>query len=140
MATLGNTLTSEEYITSTILNTTSGNIVAQIPSLSGYATETWANSTFIDNTEMTTISGDLSSRITAAAVKYLTYDRSTNLTYSVSLDGKNFDTLINSITMARASFLTPAYIGVFTGHGNVSIATGITRMRARIFHWSLTQP
>jgi hypothetical protein len=55
------------------LTTTSGDIVSQIPSLSGYATQSWANSTFIDTSEMTTVSGDLSTRITAAAVKYLTY-------------------------------------------------------------------
>jgi len=41
------------------LTTTSGDIVAQIPSLSGYATESWVSTNYIDNSEMTTISGDL---------------------------------------------------------------------------------
>jgi hypothetical protein len=50
------------------LTTTSGDIVSQIPSLVGYATQSWANTTFIDTNEMTTISGDLVSQMDAGGV------------------------------------------------------------------------
>jgi hypothetical protein len=70
----------------------------------------------------------------------LSDDRNANLTFGIGFDGVNFDALLNPITLARAAFLTPSHIGIMTGHGAASIATGITRMRARIFHWSLTQP
>jgi hypothetical protein len=58
------------YVTELRLTTTSGDIVAQIPSLTGYATELWANSTFIDTIEMTTISGDLIAQIPAGGISY----------------------------------------------------------------------
>jgi hypothetical protein len=45
------------------LTTTSGDIITQIPSLAGYATEAWANSTFIDTGELTTASGDIVAQI-----------------------------------------------------------------------------
>jgi DUF4097 and DUF4098 domain-containing protein YvlB len=50
------------------LLTASGDIVVQIPSLAGYATESWANGQFIDNSEMTTISGDIISQMSAGGV------------------------------------------------------------------------
>lgn len=67
-------------------------------------------------------------------------DRNANLTWGIGMDGRNFDSLIATITMARATYLTPSHIGVMTGHGAASVATGTTRMRARIFHWLLSQP
>ena len=54
----GSTIT-DGYVTVSQLTTTSGDIVSQIPSLSGYATESWVYTNYIDNTEMTTISGDI---------------------------------------------------------------------------------
>lgn len=53
----------DRYFTEAEITTISGDIVAQIPSLTGYATETWVNNNFIDNSEMTTISGDIMSSI-----------------------------------------------------------------------------
>lgn len=53
----------DRYFTEAEITTISGDIVAQIPSLAGYATETWVNNNFIDNSEMTTISGDLQTQI-----------------------------------------------------------------------------
>jgi hypothetical protein len=58
------------YVTELKLTTTSGDLVAQIPSLTGYATESWASSTFIDTIEMTTISGDLIAQIPVGGVSY----------------------------------------------------------------------
>jgi hypothetical protein len=66
------------YATTAQLTTTSGDIVAQIPSLSGYATITQLTTTsgdimnhveldFISNSEMTTISGDVIAQIPSLA-------------------------------------------------------------------------
>jgi hypothetical protein len=55
-------LTTKYYVDD-LVSTASGAIVAQIPSLTGYATETWVNNNFIDNSEMTTISGDIVAQI-----------------------------------------------------------------------------
>jgi len=41
------------------ITTASSYIISQIPSLDGYATQTWVNSNFIDTSEITTISGDI---------------------------------------------------------------------------------
>jgi hypothetical protein len=49
----------------------SGAIVAQIPSLAGYATQVWVASGYIDNSEMTTVSGDIVGQI-PSLVGYLT--------------------------------------------------------------------
>jgi hypothetical protein len=43
--------------------TVSGDIVAQIPSLVGYATEVYVSDNYIDNSELTTTSGDIVSQI-----------------------------------------------------------------------------
>jgi len=51
------------YYTEGEVDSISGAIVAQIPSLTGYATETWVNNNFVDNSEMTTISGDIVAQI-----------------------------------------------------------------------------
>lgn len=51
------------YTTTSQLTTASGDIVSQIPSLTGYATETWTNTNFIDNSEAATISGNIVSQI-----------------------------------------------------------------------------
>lgn len=53
----------DRYYTESEVDSISGAIVAQIPSLTGYATETWVNNNFIDNSEMTTISGDIVAQI-----------------------------------------------------------------------------
>lgn len=46
------------------ITTASGDIVAQIPSLTGYATESWVNSqNYVDVTELTTTSGDIVNQI-----------------------------------------------------------------------------
>jgi len=46
-------------VTLEMLTTTSGDIVDQIPSITGYATQSWVSENYIDNNEMTTISGDV---------------------------------------------------------------------------------
>lgn len=53
----------DRYFTETEITTISGDIIAQIPSLTGYATETWVSDNYIDNSEMTTISGDIVAQI-----------------------------------------------------------------------------
>jgi hypothetical protein len=84
-------------ITQDQLTTTSGHIVAQIPSLSGYATQSWANTTFIDNTEMTTISGDLVAR---GNIRYLKY----------TIDGGG-----STIATGAQPFTTLPYAGTING-------------------------
>jgi len=58
-----------DYISGAEMTTISGDIVAQIPSLTGYATEVWVGANYIDNNEMTTISGDIVAQI---PVDYIT--------------------------------------------------------------------
>jgi hypothetical protein len=65
-------------------------------------------------------------------------DDLTNLTFLISPDGHNWDTMQTvSTSLGRTAHLTPSHIGVFTGHGNPTTAVGTLRAKARIFHWSL---
>jgi len=54
---LGGGVTQEQ------LTTASGDIVVQIPSLVGYATQSWVANSYVDNGQMTTISGDIIAQI-----------------------------------------------------------------------------
>ena len=54
--------------TVTQLTTVSGDIIDQMPSLSGYATESWVNLNFITSAQMTTISGDLVAQMGTGSV------------------------------------------------------------------------
>jgi hypothetical protein len=58
---------SAMFVTPAQLTTTSGDIVAQIPSIAGYATQAWTNSNFVDNSEVSTISGNIVSQIPSLA-------------------------------------------------------------------------
>jgi hypothetical protein len=53
----------DRYYTEGEVDGISGAIVGQIPSLVGYATEFWVNSNFVDNSEMTVISGDIMNNV-----------------------------------------------------------------------------
>jgi hypothetical protein len=64
-------------------------------------------------------------------------DDGVNLLFYVSKDGKTWDAFPAALSVGRTSYVTPSYIGLFTGHGNASVLTTLTRMRAKIFHWSL---
>lgn len=87
----------------TLITTTSGDVVSQIPSLTGYATETWVNTNFIDTAEMTTISGDLVAQMGTGSVteEQLTTTSGDIVSQIPSLDG----------------YATEAYVDANTGGG-----------------------
>ena len=62
------TWVQNNYPTNTTVNTISGNIVSQIPSLTGYATQTWVgNQNYTTATQVNTISGNIVSQIPSLA-------------------------------------------------------------------------
>jgi hypothetical protein len=55
--------TPAEYLTFTEFTTYSGDIIAQIPAVDAYATQTWVSGNYLSQTDFTTYSGDIVAQI-----------------------------------------------------------------------------
>lgn len=88
-------------VTLSQLTATSGNIVSQIPSLAGYATQSWSNGQFITPTTLSTVSGNIVTQIPSLA-GYATQGWVNGLNYitsaSVSTISGNIISQIPSLT------------------------------------------
>ena len=111
----------------------------------------WLTSTtlpyFMFYTQNVTLPGTWSATRTNVAWPFLNYfshqffikltDDGTNHVVTLSLDGVNWNLLSSTSTISRTDWLTPAYIGLFAGHGAASVVSPAKRIQTRIFHWRI---
>ena len=130
----------EGEVTLQQLTTTSGDIVSQIPSLAGYATESWTNTNFIDNSEMTTISGDIIAQLGEAGSQVTIGTAGETLSqyqilYLNTADAKWYKSVCNNTEIKAEVY------GICTEAGGISAdSTGEITLQGKITNagWSWT--
>ena len=109
------TQNSNSIITITELTTASGDIITQIPSLAGYATESWVNNqSFVTLTELTTTSGDIVNQIPSlsgyATESWVSSQSFINLTELTTTSGDIVAQMPSLAGYATESWVSTSYI------------------------------
>jgi len=114
------------YYTESEVDTISGTIVSQIPSIDGLATESYVSDNYIDNSEMTTISGSIVAQIPAAGMYNLVDDTAPELGGDLDTGAYTVSGTGTIITGDHGTAATAEVVNVCYGTGDPPAASTTT--------------